>query len=42
MRDVRRIALSVSLVLFATATAGVMAATAEGDLKMVFHIEGMV
>ncbi len=41
MRGVTKIALSVLLVSFAGVTAGVAAAVAEEEVKMVFHVEGM-
>ncbi len=41
MRGVTKIALGVSLVLFAAVTAGATAAVAEEDVEMVFHVEGM-
>ena len=41
MRGVTKIALGVLLVLFAVVRAGVTAAGAEGEAKMVFRVEGM-
>ncbi len=41
MRGVTKTALGVLLVLFGVATAGVTAAVADEDVKMVFHVEGM-
>ncbi len=41
VRGVTKIALGVLLVLFAAVTAGVTAAVAEEEVKMVFHVEGM-
>ncbi len=41
MRGVTKIALGVLLVLFAGVMAGVTAAAAEEEVKMVFHVEGM-
>ncbi len=41
MRGVIKIALGGSLALFAAVTAGVTAAGAEVEAKMVFHVEGM-
>ena len=41
MRGVTKIALGVLLVSFAGVTAGVAAAVAEEEVKMVFHVEGM-
>lgn len=41
MRGVTTIALGVLLVSFAGVTAGVTAAVAEEEAKMVFHVEGM-
>ena len=40
MRALKR-ALGVFLVLFAAGTIGATAAVAEGEVKMVFHVEGM-
>ena len=41
MRGIRKIALGVLLVSFAGVMAGVTAAVAEEEVKMVFHVEGM-
>ena len=41
MRGVTKIALGVLLVSFAGVMAGVTAAVAEEEVKMVFHVEGM-
>ncbi len=41
MRGVTKIALGVFLALFAVVTAGVTAAGAEGEAKIVLHVEGM-
>ena len=41
MRVFTKTALGVLLVLFGAATAGVTAAVADEDVKMVFHVEGM-
>ncbi len=41
MRVFTETALGALLVLFAVATAGVTAALADEDVKMVFHVEGM-
>ena len=41
MRGVTKTGLGVLLVLFGVATAGVTAAAADEDVKMVFHVEGM-
>ena len=41
MRGMTRMALGVSIVLFAVVAARVAAAGAEDDVKLVFHVEGM-
>lgn len=41
MRGVTKIALGVLLVSFAVVAAGVTAAVAEEEVKMIFHVEGM-